>query len=635
MFYKFFPACCLCFFLSVTLYSQEEYGLKPFNYPIIKTLNDSGALDMNQHRTGYWVCYQVDSGYARDQAKMMDKGNNLYPPARILLFKMTGSYDQYGKTGEWKIYKSYSSYPPIQWDLQEIKNYQYGKTTHRSSYYYSTGKTMHEEVPVKDSAEVYTVNYYYSSGKLMRQYFIRNGQQEGHEKHYNYLGILVADYLDRHGVQHGITRIYYSNGKLLMEVLYKDGLPWEMISAFGRDGKPVNKGTLKNGTGTMPELSELGTVVQMTELRDGYNDGTVTTYYLNGKISSVATYSKGRLVGVQKMYNKDGSLLCEFQPAEDDKYDLQKNYYPNGQLICEMELSRDKIWNIKALYDTAGKPLDFGSYKNGTGELRSYDDSCRLVSVAHYNEGKQDGLSKTFYPNGKLHIEEYFNRGLRDGLRKQYAPDGTLLLQQNYSHGMLNGVSEFYRKGKALYSLYFVDDRLWNVISMTDDKGMPMDYGNIKDGCGHFKMYDDSLRLVSDCEYKFGLQHGTTIVYYPEGKKRAEYNFVMDNMEGKQRSFRKSGALLAVYMTHEGDYDGTMTIYHDNGKVWTRRIYVNGLLWNVEMNNDANGNPMNKGTIKNGTGTMLRYDEKGKLIYTYEFLNGQGTNHMGDENEDF
>lgn len=148
-------------------------------------------------------------------------------------------------------------------------------------------------------------------------------------------------------------------------------------------------------------------------------------------------------------------------------------------------------------------------------------------------------------------------------------------------------------------------------------------------------MYDDSLRLVSDCEYKFGLQHGTTIVYYPEGKKRAEYNFVMDNMEGKQRSFRKSGALLAVYMTHEGDYDGTMTIYHDNGKVWTRRIYVNGLLWNVEMNNDANGNPMNKGTIKNGTGTMLRYDEKGKLIYTYEFLNGQGTNHMGDENEDF
>ena len=50
----------------------------------------------------------------------------------------------------------------------------------------------------------------------------------------------------------------YSNGNVWSEVIYKNGIPWTVVSNFGPDGKPQDKGTLKNGNGELYIYNEDG-----------------------------------------------------------------------------------------------------------------------------------------------------------------------------------------------------------------------------------------------------------------------------------------------------------------------------------------------------------------------------------------
>ena len=67
-------------------------------------------------------------------------------------------------------------------------------------------------------------------------------------------------------------------------------------------------------------------------------------------------------------------------------------------------------------------------------------------------------------------------------------------------------------------------------------------------------------------------------------------------------------------------YSGLSKQYHNNGQVWTERLYKNGLLISVLSNYDKNGKPLDKGTLVNGNGTLNLYNEEGKLylIETYK-----------------
>ena len=66
--------------------------------------------------------------------------------------------------------------------------------------------------------------------------------------------------------------------------------------------------------------------------------------------------------------------------------------------------------------------------------------------------------------------------------------------------------------------------------------------------------------------------------------------------------------------------DGVDRYYHENGQIWIERIYDNGLLLNVIANYDSTGKKRDKGTLKDGNGTLNLYDENNTLkrIETYK-----------------
>jgi len=68
--------------------------------------------------------------------------------------------------------------------------------------------------------------------------------------------------------------------------------------------------------------------------------------------------------------------------------------------------------------------------------------------------------------------------------------------------------------------------------------------------------------------------------------------------------------------------DGSYKYFHENGQLWTERIYKNDKIWNVISNFDRRGNKKDPGTLKNGTGILKMYDKEGNLTETAKYRDG-------------
>ena len=68
--------------------------------------------------------------------------------------------------------------------------------------------------------------------------------------------------------------------------------------------------------------------------------------------------------------------------------------------------------------------------------------------------------------------------------------------------------------------------------------------------------------------------------------------------------------------------DGVFTTYHANGQRWSEMIYKEGKGWEILFNYDQTGEPQNQGTLKNGNGTVILYNEDGKETAIMTFNNG-------------
>lgn len=57
-------------------------------------------------------------------------------------------------------------------------------------------------------------------------------------------------------------------------------------------------------------------------------------------------------------------------------------------------------------------------------------------------------------------------------------------------------------------------------------------------------------------------------------------------------------------------YNGEYTFYYPDGKIWSKRIYKDGLPWNVLSNYNSEGESQDKGTLMDGEGYLYAWNEK-------------------------
>jgi antitoxin component YwqK of YwqJK toxin-antitoxin module len=121
----------------------------------------------------------------------------------------------------------------------------------------------------------------------------------------------------------------------------------------------------------------------------------------------------------------------------------------------------------------------------------------------------------------------------------------------------------------------------------------------------HYKDGNSKMTAV----YHNGKLDGSCKYFDDDGYLTLEKNF-------------KNGILLSEYAYKFGKLNGPEKIYHYNGQLWTERVLFNGKPWEVVSNFDSTGTAMDKGTLKDGFGTIKLYDKKGNLLEVRNYKDG-------------
>jgi antitoxin component YwqK of YwqJK toxin-antitoxin module len=139
--------------------------------------------------------------------------------------------------------------------------------------------------------------------------------------------------------------------------------------------------------------------------------------------------------------------------------------------------------------------------KHKTKEEHSPDG--KLKAIYSYNdEGILDGVTKRYYPSGKLKGEETYKNNAKEGIYKEYYESGKLRRETNYKDGKLDGiVKEYYENGKVMVEGISKNDALEGIYKEYYESGKLRRETNYKEGTTISKTCYDEQGNIIKCPY--------------------------------------------------------------------------------------------------------------------------------------
>ncbi len=212
---------------------------------------------------------------------------------------------------------------------------------------------------------------------------------------------------------------------------------------------------------------------------------------------------------------------------------------------------------------------------------------------------------KKYHPNGKLSSEENEINGKRDGEWKFYTDDGILFEGSTWYEGKANGLYASFYHFKNKTNLY--------------ESGTFL--GGKKDGEITY-YYPNNKKSFVEIWYD-GKFEKMTSMFDENGK------LISSNGTGKMKTYFPSGKLKYECEYIKGFRTGVGTWYYDNGLVMQKVLFkydadkMSSLRWEIFETNTYKGKPLEKGSLKNGNGTIINYDKNDKPISVITYIEGR------------
>lgn len=343
-----------------------------------------------------------------------------------------------------------------------------------------------------------------------------------------------------------------------------------------------------------------GQVRQEQSFRRGYDHGAWITYFPNGEIDSLITYSYDYKTGVYRKGTPEGEWIItgEFMfgkrhgtwtwfngKADPDSvltYEngelngLWEEYYSNGQLREKCSYFAGVRQGDVIRWHTNGKVALKGRYTSGlrhdewtwTGADKLRD------SVRVYDFGKLEGKQLTYDDDGQLEVRIEFQQDQPQGEAWTYYPSGQASSFWTYVSGQRHGPFRYwFREG-----------------SVEEDGTYHRDKPD-----GHIRRYFPTGGISSHGMYADGQLHGRLRVYFPSGELSKEAFYVHDT-------------LICEILYHENGRMKSVTLYNVNGTTrWNYRWTAEGASatsmenMHLEETYFENGNPRTIIMLKNDT----------------------------------
>ena len=140
-----------------------------------------------------------------------------------------------------------------------------------------------------------------------------------------------------------------------------------------------------------------------------------------------------------------------------------------------------------------------GKLKNGmwVGHYSEFDDKGVLQAEKNFISGSLDGISKTYFENGKIYELGSYVKGIRQGKWKLYYRNGNLRSQGMFEDGYRSGIWTYYNENESLFM-----------------RGPHVK--NLKSGLWETFHKDGSIKGKG--EFKSGLKQGNWTMYEINGK---------------------------------------------------------------------------------------------------------------------
>lgn len=203
--------------------------------------------------------------------------------------------------------------------------------------------------------------------------------------------------------------------------------------------------------------------------------------------------------------------------------------------------------------DTVFNQLDSAGLKHGYWKVyMESEDTTRppyMWALEQYNHGKLGHNRKVFYPNGRIHQEEWRdeNSGSHDKI-KNYSVNGLLRYESEFSDGKIDGMT---------------------------------------------KEYDLYGRLVAEGNYKNDLREGVWRMYSPKGRLLVEADYIKDKQHGVRKVY---GDNEKHELIREFEFQKDFKVaarFYENGKLIReeRRTFLEAVEWqdSLEMNYGVRG----------------------------------------------
>ena len=200
-----------------------------------------------------------------------------------------------------------------------------------------------------------------------------------------------------------------------------------------------------------------------------------TSVALFGQDTINKTDSTGKKQGYWIKKDKDGKKIYEGHFNHDIPLGEFKYYYPEGGLKAVSRLSDNGKRSLTTTYFKNGRRMAEGLYVNeirdSTWKFYSEFDNS-LVSEEFYEDGKKEGISKTFYPDGVVAERSTWRNGVRSGVWEQFYTDGKLKLKCAFLDDQKDGpLKTYHMSGRIWLTGQYIKgdaDGTWTYIT---DKG--------------------------------------------------------------------------------------------------------------------------------------------------------------------
>lgn len=180
-------------------------------------------------------------------------------------------------------------------------------------------------------------------------------------------------------------------------------------------------------------------------------------------------------------------------------------------------------------------------------------------------------------------------------------------------------------KKYKLWEQTFSDDKLngrWNTFSMNGVLCSYQTYKNDSLNGIAKEIWIDGKSTMREFEYFGGQNKYLKREYHPNGKIKAEIPYLNSKLNGTGKKFYENGNLLELVNFTDDEFDGSWKYFYSNRQLWLEKTYKKGKSWDIIANFTSDGKKRNAGTLKDGNGTAIYYNEDGSVREIITYKNG-------------